>query len=449
VHSHLVDSAIFGTNWSTPESHAIFSEQSRVERWLTIIQILGRAQAELGIIPMSSARAIEAISIDDVDLAKVADLTRETSHSTLGLIRVLEGLLPSDAGGHVYYGATVQDVSDTSASLEIVALASLMRRDLLSIEEQLLELAKRFRDTPMLGRTHGQPGAPISFGFKVAGWADEVARNIERLDQGAQRWAPAQLAGAVGVVAFYGQHASELRARFAAALGLSNPAVTWTASRDRSAEFANVCGLVAQNLARIANEVYNLQREEIGEVAERTSEATVGSITMPHKRNPERSEQVVTLARVIRALAAMMTEGMVGDHERDGRTWKGEWLALPQLGHHMLASLSLTDALVGGLEVDTDKMAQNLANLGHSESQELLRRLSLRMGKHSAQRELNRAYRAASATGSSVAEHLSDVLNADDLEGLDEPALGAGPEMVDAVVTAARRRDTHKDSSRT
>jgi len=440
VDAHLVDSAIFGANWSTPESHALFSERSRVDRWLRILQSLGRAQADLGIVPESSARAIEAISIDEVDIAKVADRTRETAHSMLGLIGVLQDVLPTDAGEHVCYGATVQDVSDTSASLEIASLTSLIRRDLLGIEEKLLDLAERFRDTPMLGRTHGQPGAPISFGFKVAGWADEVARNIGRLDQGVERWAPAQLAGAVGVVAFHGPDALELRTRFAAGVGLTNPPITWTASRDRPAEFANFCGLVAQNLARIANEIYNLQREEIGEVAERTSGATVGSITMPHKRNPEGSEQVVTLARVIRSLAAVMTEGMVGDHERDGRTWKGEWLVLPQLGHHILASLSLADALVGGIEVDTDKMAQNLARFGHSESQELLRRLSLRVGKHAAQSELNRVYRAVRETGTPVAEQMSDMLTAEDLAGLDTPTLGAGPEMVDAVVTAARLR---------
>ena len=193
-------------------------------------------------------------------------------------------------------------------------------------------------------------------------------------------------------------------------------------------------------MARIANEVYNLQRREIGEVAEAASESTVGSFTMPHKRNPERSEQVVTLARLVRSAAGVLTEAMVGDHERDGRTWKTEWVLLPEMGHYLLAQLRLARDLAAGLEVNAEAMAANLEVMGDFGSQELLRRLSARLGKHRANDELQAAYRRSRETGRPLAESLHGVALPAELDGLDQPATGSAAAMVDAVVAAAAKR---------
>ena len=195
-------------------------------------------------------------------------------------------------------------------------------------------------------------------------------------------------------------------------------------------------------MARMANEVYNLQRREIGEVSEAASEATIGSITMPHKRNPERSEQMVTLARLVRSAAGVLTETMVGDHERDGRTWKTEWVLLPELCHYLLAQLSLARGLAASIEVDADAMAANLEAMGDFGSQELLRRLSARLGKHRANDELQVAYRAARRSGRPLGEVLEGVALPAELEGLDRPATGTAAEMVDVVVAAATKRRT-------
>ena len=438
--AHLIDSAVYGHGWSTPESVGIFSERARLGRWVDVLKALAAAQAELQIIPASSAEAINGLDAGRLDPAAVGAETRRTSHSAAGLVLELQARLPAEAREHVYYGATVQDVSDTAAALEMRDVGGIVWRDLRAAEGLLLELAGRHRDTRMLGRTHGQPGAPVTFGLKVASWADETARHLDRWRQSRPRLVVGQLAGAVGALGFYGDLGPELRRRFCERLGLGEPAVSWIAARDRIAEFASNAALVSATMARMANEVYNLQRREIAEVAEAASEATMGSFTMPHKRNPERSEQIVTLARLVRSAAGVLTETMVGDHERDGRTWKTEWVLLPELGHYLLAQLGLARGLAASIEVDAEAMAANLETMGDFGSQELLRRLSARLGKHRANDELQQAYRTARLTGRPLAEVLEGIATPAELEGLDRPATGAAAVMVDAVVAAATKR---------
>ena len=198
----------------------------------------------------------------------------------------------------------MQDVTDTWFALVMRDVVALVWRDLRAIEESLVEIAVAHRDTVMVGRTHGQPGSPITFGFKVASWADEVRRHLERLREGRPRWLVGQLAGAVGVLGFFEPAGPALRAEFCAELGLGDPGISWLTSRDRVAEFGAVLSMICGTLARIGNEVYELQRPEIGELREPTTSDVVGSITMPHKRNPEGSEHLDTLARLVRAKRA-------------------------------------------------------------------------------------------------------------------------------------------------
>ena len=438
--AHLIDSAVYGHGWSTAESVAIFGERARLERWVHVLKALAGAQADLEIIPEASARAIDGLDARSLDPAALGAETRRTSHSTIGLVRELQSRLPEHAREHVYYGATVQDVSDTAAALEMRDVGGIVWRDLRAVEGSLLELAARHRDTPMLGRTHGQPGAPVTFGLKAASWADETARHLERWRQSRPRLVVGQLAGAVGALGFYGELGPGLRRRFCERLGLGEPTISWLTARDRIAEFAGNAALVSATMARMANEVYNLQRREIGEVAEAASEATMGSITMPHKRNPERSEQMVTLSRLVRSAAGVLTETMVGDHERDGRTWKTEWVLVPELSHYLLAQLGLARGLAASIEVDAGVMAANLETMGDFGSQELLRRLSARLGKHRANDELQQAYRTARLSGRPLTEVLGQVASPAELEGLDRPETGAAAAMVDAVVAAAAGR---------
>jgi adenylosuccinate lyase len=161
--------------------------------------------------------------------------------------------------------------------------------------------------------------------------------------------------------------------------------MSWTSTRDRVAEFGTVMAMVSSTLARIGNEIYELQRPEIGELGEPRNEAVVGSITMPHKRNPEFSEHLDTLARIARAASGVLVEGMVASHERDGRGWKAEWAMLPEVALTTGTSASLAAALVEGLEVNEAAMLANVRESGTSGSEAVLVALSSRIGKHRAQ----------------------------------------------------------------
>ena len=444
----MIDSTLYRHLWGTEEARAIFEEPARLRSWLAILVALADAQAELGIVPTEAAQAIRAeAAAERLDLGFVAEETRRTGHSTLGLIRGLQRILPASAAEWVYYGTTVQDLTDTWTALAMRSVGSILWRDLRTVEGLLLGLAERHRDTPMTGRTHGQGGSPITFGLKAASWADEIDRHLERLRQGASRWLVGQLAGGVGTLAFFGEAGPELRRRFCERLGLADPGVSWTTSRDRLAEFTTLLALVSGTLARIGNEVYQLQRPEIGELREATRPGAVGSITMPHKRNPETAEHLVTLWRLVRAAAGTTLEGMVQEHERDGRGWKAEWVAFPEACLLTMTALDLAKPLLEGLEVDETRMAGNAsAGGGFAASEALLAALAPRVGKHRAQDLLQRVLGEARQQGRSLEEAATGSEVAGEIPSgelrslLERPRTGAAGAMVDEVVRRARER---------
>lgn len=439
----LGDSTVYGHLWATDEARGILGEEARFASWLEILACLAEAQAELGLIPAGAARAVrEEAGRMELDLERIAARTRATSHSTLGLIDELRRRLPEPAREWAYWGATVQDLSDTWTALVMRRVGDLLDRDLLRIREAARRLAREHRATPMLGRTHAQPGLPIPFGFKAAVWADELSRHRERLAQGRRRWETAQLGGALGTMHFWGDSARPLLEAFARRLGLWAPDIAWITSRDRPAEFVFLLAACASTIAKIGNEIMELQRLELGEVREPFIPGTVGSITMPQKRNPEFSEHLDTLARLARSAAGVMTEGMVQLHERDGRGWKAEWVALPQACAMTLKASGLAAELLEGLQVDEERMLANIAaRRGFVFAEPVMRALADRVGKHTAHEIVYEAAMAGVESGASFAEALmadervSAHLDRAGMEELFDPerALGAAPEFVDRV----------------
>ncbi|GAA1647374.1 adenylosuccinate lyase family protein [Kribbella alba] len=444
--AHLVDSVLYGHLWSTPEIHRLLDDEGRLQAWLEILATLAEAQADVGLVPADAARAIRKhADVGLLDLAQVAEQTRATGHSTLGLIRCLLEILPPDAREWVYYGATVQDLSDTWTALLMRRVADILERDLVRAEKAALELAKRHRDTVMCGRTHGQPGLPITFGFKAAVWASELHRHRIRVAEGRVRWEVVQLGGALGTMEFWGDRALSLLEEFARRLGLGVPDIPWITARDGIAEFAGLLAMVTATLAKIGQEVYDLQRPEIGELREPFSPGQVGSITMPHKRNPELSEHLVTLSKIVRADATVAVEGMVHEHERDGRAWKTEWVVLPEACLLTGAALDFGCRLLEGLEVDADRMRENLqARGGYVLSEPAMHALADRIGKHAAHTVVYEATRAGLDRGVDLETALladprisgqlapEEIARCLDVQG----ALGAAPAFVDRVVAS-------------
>jgi adenylosuccinate lyase len=298
----------------------------------------------------------------------------------------------------------------------------------------------------MCGRTHGQPGLPITFGFKAAVWAAELRRHRHRIAEGRARRELVQLGGALGTMEFWGVQALPLLDRFAARLGLGVPDIPWITARDGIAEFASLLALVTATLGKIGQEIYELQRPELGELREPFTPGQVGSITMPHKRNPELSEHLVTLARLVRADAGVAVESMVHEHERDGRSWKAEWIVLPEACLLTAAALAFGCRLLEGLEVDTERMLANLhAQGGYVLSEPVMRALADSIGKHRAHTLVYEATLAGLDRGvdlrtALLAEpRITAQLRPEQIDRcLDvHAALGAAPVFVDRVVASS------------
>jgi adenylosuccinate lyase len=436
--ARIADSAMYGHLWGTPAVRAAFEERGRLQGWLDVLAALARAQAAEGLIREAAADVITARAcVDLLDLDVVARETRASGHSTLGLIRALGDVLPADVHACVYVGATVQDLTDTWTALALRTVLAEVRRDLVRAQQHALDLAVRHRGTLVAGRTHGQPGAPVTFGWKAASWADEIGRHLDRLREGEPRWLVGQLGGGAGSLAGQGPRALAVRARFCAELGLRDPGISWLTARDRIAEVGAVLAMVAGTLARIGNEVFDLQRPELGELREPLTAGTVGSITMPHKRNPERSEHLDTLARLIRASAGVLLEGMSSAHERDGRSWKAEWVALPEVCLLSATACSLAADLLAALEVDAVAMRRNLDD--YTGSEQALALLTDRLGRHGAREALQAALADGRYAGKPMADALVDAGLLDRTEAAAlRPDAGACGEMVDLVVARAR-----------
>jgi len=374
----------------------LFSRGARLQRALRVEAALALTQAELGMIPEDAGTAIDrAASLSHVSLARVDELERSLRHDVMAITRALaEAAGP--AGRWVHFGATSADITDTAQAMELKESAGILRDDLTQLARTLMDLARKHRSTPEVGRTHGQHGVPISFGYKVAVGAAEVVRHRDRLDQLLPRLAVGKMAGAVGTGAGFGSNASELESRVMSRLGLTaDEAPTQIVGRDRIAEFTNLLALISASAERLATEVRNLQRTEIAEVSEPFDEAhQVGSSTMAQKRNPMVSENVTSLARLVRALALPPLENMVQWHERDLANSANERIVIPHsivLTDDMLTKLT---EVFRGLHVDAERMSEELARsaggsmteslmlaltskgLARSEAHELLRTLT-------------------------------------------------------------------------
>lgn len=445
--AHITDSRFYGNRYGTPASRAIFCDVCRHQRWLDIEAALALSQAELGIIPMRAAEDIAASArIELIDLDAVQAEIERSGHSLVGLLRVFRDACPGESGQYIHFGATTQDIQDTGQTLEMRDVLDELTAVLDVIIARLADLAEQHAGTVCLGRTHAQPALPIGFGVKVASWLDELLRHAERIRVMRPRVLVAELFGGAGTMAGFGDLGPELLGRFADRLGLGAPTIGWHVARDRVAEYCGVVAMVAGSLGRIADEVRTLSRPEFGEVEEAWQPGKVGSSTMPHKRNPEGCEQVVVMARLASQSAATALTAMIGDHERDARSLRLEWVCVPDVSSYTLCAAQIIKDVLAGLIVHADRALANVTRVAEQiASERLMFVLAGSLGKERAHAYVYELTQRARSNGGSVRGLLASAGDLDidgaTLDAVFDPAtyLGVSATLTGRVVSDARR----------
>jgi len=347
----------------TPEMRRIFEEENRVQRMLDVEAALAWAHAEVGDFPRKDAAKIEEMaSTKHVKIARIKEIEREIKHDVASLVRALSEVCGS-SGGYVHLGATSYDIVDTANALQLKDALGLIEKRLDELEGVLIEKSVKYKRTVMVGRTHGQHALPITLGFKFAVWMREVSRDISRLNECSKRVLVGKMSGAVGSQAGLGEHAMEIQTLVMNRLGIDGADIsTQIVQRDRYAELACVFALIVSSLENFATEIRELQRPEIGEVAEFFEfERQVGSSTMPQKRNPELCERVCGLARIVRSLVIPALEDVTTWHERDLTQSSTERFWIPESCILTDYVLFLMVNIIRTLRVNEKRMLKNLS----------------------------------------------------------------------------------------
>src|SRR5712691_5803387 len=363
----MLSSTLFGDMFGTAAMRAAFSELAFLVRCAEVEAALARAQARLGIVPSDAAAAISdaaaavAANPETLDIARLKRETETVGYPILPLVRQLADRA-GPAGRWLHWGATTQDIMDTAAVLQIRAGLALIESDLGELRGHLAALARRYRDTPMAGRTHLQHALPVTFGYKAAVWLAAFDRHADRLRELQPRVLVAQFGGAAGTLASLGEGEAALAScrELARELGLAEPAITWHVARDAIAETVQFLALLGGSLGKIAFDVMLMSATEFGEAAEPFVAGRGSSSTMPQKRNPISCELILAAAKALRQHAGLVLDAMVSDFERATGPWHVEWIALPESFGYAAGALHQAAFMLGGLIVDPLRMAKNL-----------------------------------------------------------------------------------------
>jgi adenylosuccinate lyase len=340
--------------YSRPEMKNVWTDDNKYAKWLQVELAVCEAWTSEGLITRNE---MERLRHARYDAHQMAEAFKRTRHDmTAFLSSVTMGL--GEEGRWLHQGLTSSDVMDTAFALQMVEASAILKRDLAILRDALSEKALVFRDTPMMGRTHGVHAEPITFGLKLALWWDEIARQQQRLEHATESVAVGKISGAVGTHATVPPQVEQNVCR---ALGLkAAPVSNQIIQRDRHAHFVTTLALVAGSLEKFATEIRSLQRTEVREVEEPFGEGQTGSSSMPHKRNPELSERVCGLARLIRGYSLTAMENMALWHERDISHSSSERLILPDSCLALDYILDLFRQVISGLRVSPQRMWENL-----------------------------------------------------------------------------------------
>ncbi len=319
--------------YGTEKMKRVWDTKNKLQKMLEVEAALAKAEAQVGLIPEAAAVEInKKASIKYVKPERVAEIEEQTRHDIFSMVKALAEVCDSDAGEYVHFGATSNDIIDTSQSLLFRESIAIIKERLISLTKILLKLADEHKKTVCIGRTHGQHALPTTYGMKFALWADETHRHIRRLDECGKRLCVSMITGAVGTAAALGNEGIAVHEKVAEILGLKPVLISnQVVQRDVHAEFIMILANIAGTLEKICVEIRNLQRTEIGEVGEKFDpKRQVGSSTMPHKMNPIIAERVCGISRVIRSYVIPALENNPLWHERDLTNSSCERIIFPE-----------------------------------------------------------------------------------------------------------------------
>jgi 3-carboxy-cis,cis-muconate cycloisomerase len=446
----VLQSTLFGDMFGTEAMRAVFGEGAFIARCIEVEAALARTQARLGIIPADAAAAISAATAElaahpeRLDHARLKRETANVGYPILPLVRQLSEKA-GEAGRYLHWGATTQDIMDSAVVLQIRAGLDLIEADLGAARGHLAALARKYRDTPMAGRTHLQHALPVTFGYKAAVWLSALDRHAARLAQLRPRVLVVQFGGAVGTLASLGSGTEAPRtcAELARELALGEPPITWHVARDGIVETVQFLALLGGSLGKIAYDVMLMSATEFAEAAEPFVAGRGSSSTMPQKRNPISCELILAAAKALRQHAGLVLDAMVSDFERATGPWHVEWIAVPESFGYAAGAMHQSEFMLGGLTVDTARMERNLGMThGLIVAEAVMMGLAPALGRNEAHDLVYDSCREAIEQDKPLVDVLlatprvADALGADKVRALTDPAnyLGAAPAMVDRVL---------------
>ena len=448
--STVIDSVLFRDSFGTPAMRAIFDDRELIRKYVEVEIALAKAEARCGVIPQEAADEIAAkCSAETLDFDLLRHETEIVGYPILPLVHQI-AKQAGTSGGFVHWGATTQDIMDTAVVLQVRDGLDLVEADIKALRGILAKLSRRYRDTPMAGRTHLQQALPVTFGYKTAIWLDMFDRHEERLAQLRPRVLVGEFAGAAGTLASLGDKGLPVQKAMMEELGLGIPVSTWHVARDGFAEAVNLLAVITGSLGKIAYDVMIMASNEFGELYEPFVKGRGASSTMPQKRNPISSELMLACAKGVRQQAGLMLDAMVQDLERATGPWHAEWIAIPEAFILAAGALNQARFMLDGLIVDEKAMLRNLGMTnGLIVAEAVMMGLAPYIGRQDAHDVVYDACRVVNEKGGRLADVLnampsvSSRLDPQLIERLTDPAnyLGSAPQMVDQVLANSAARD--------
>jgi len=338
----------------------LFTEEEKLKNWMRVEAVLAKVHEKLGNIPKGASEKIDEAR-QRVKLERVKKIDKEIHHDLMAMVRALAEQCEGAAGKYVHLGATSYDIEDTAIALQLKEALNYINNSLKDLLKELVRLMEDKKELVCIGRTHGQHAIPTTYGMRFGVWAYEIDRHLDRISETLERISYGKMSGAVGTMASFGVKGIELQNEVMKELDL-NPVMiaNQVVQRDRQAEAIILTALIGQTLAKIARETRVLQRNEIAEMFEPFKKGQVGSSTMPHKRNPHKSERICSLARVVKSNIIPALDNMVLEDERDLTNSASERVIFAENFVFLDFMIKELTKILQGLEFDEDKIEENL-----------------------------------------------------------------------------------------